>query len=40
MVPADSLPEVAPDGSFLYKIDALRRGELLASSGYVAYPPI
>lgn len=40
MILADSLPTVAADGSFLYKVDAFRRGKLVASSGYVAYPPI
>lgn len=40
MIPAGQLPQIAADGSFLYKIDAFRRGELVASSGYVAYPPI
>jgi hypothetical protein len=40
MIPADQLPQIPPDGSFLYKIDAYRRGDLVASSGYVAYPPI
>ena len=40
LIPAGSLPEIKPDGSFLYKIDAFHRGKLVASSGYVAHPPI
>ncbi|MCA9728945.1 MAG: hypothetical protein KC729_14735 [Candidatus Eisenbacteria bacterium] len=40
MIPVNQLIGVTPDGPFLYKIDAYRHGHVIATSGYVAYPPI
>lgn len=40
MVQRQDVPEFTPDGSYVFKVEGLRRGAVIASSGMSAYPAI